>query len=313
MTHSRSRVIGDAAPAPTWSIQASTPWPTAGTNRPGNSRLTVAISIAASAGLRSGTGSRPTPTRIELLQARAAVALASPPSWKQSSHSHRSSRPTASTVVDVVLQALGRQRRAKDHPDPGSRIGRHRGPGPGCRPCGPGTPQPLRGCRSRRRSSASTGSWTGRRRRCDSPGSRRPATGSARRRGRRRSVPSPPRPPSGSRVAPAAGWRAGGSPSRRGCTSWGTALHSRSIRLTITTISSRSDDQNCRSSGRRSRTERELVTVVRTVAGPAPRPHEVVERARSGSRSVVAVDGVHECRGRLQGDLCVMSENHVDS
>ena len=46
--------------------------------RPGNSRAIVAISIAVSATLRSGTGSSPMPTLTRLVAARIAVAVATP-------------------------------------------------------------------------------------------------------------------------------------------------------------------------------------------------------------------------------------------
>ncbi len=74
VTYSRSRVIGERARAPTWSIQSSTPWPTPTWARPGNIRSSAAISMAASAGLRSGTGSTPMPTCSRSVQASAAVA-----------------------------------------------------------------------------------------------------------------------------------------------------------------------------------------------------------------------------------------------
>ena len=54
---SRSNVIGDSARAPTCPIQSSTPWPSPGTNRSGNNRANVAISIATTAGFRSATDS----------------------------------------------------------------------------------------------------------------------------------------------------------------------------------------------------------------------------------------------------------------
>ena len=63
---SRSRVMGESTAAPTWRIQSWTPWPSATVNRPGNSRASVASSMAASAGLRNGTGSSPMPTVIRV-------------------------------------------------------------------------------------------------------------------------------------------------------------------------------------------------------------------------------------------------------
>jgi len=47
----------------------------------------VATSIAVRATLRSGTGSRPTPSRSRCVHASAAATLAMPLSQKQSSHS----------------------------------------------------------------------------------------------------------------------------------------------------------------------------------------------------------------------------------
>ena len=107
MVCSRSSVIGDSARAPTWAIQSRTPWPTAGTNRSGKSRAIVAISIATRAGLRSGTGSSPTPTRTRRDQASAAVAVVRPPSRKQSSQSHSSGTPASSTARTTACSSSG--------------------------------------------------------------------------------------------------------------------------------------------------------------------------------------------------------------
>jgi hypothetical protein len=78
VVYSRSSVIGDSALAPTWLIQSCTPWPIPAVSRPGNSRASVAISMAVRATLRSGTGSNPIPTVTRLVAARIAVAVAMP-------------------------------------------------------------------------------------------------------------------------------------------------------------------------------------------------------------------------------------------
>ena len=86
--YSRSSVMGDSTLAPTWPIQSSTPCPMPAVSRPGNSRASVAISMAVSATLRSGTGSNPIATPTWLVVASIAVAVAMPLSLKQSSHTH---------------------------------------------------------------------------------------------------------------------------------------------------------------------------------------------------------------------------------
>src|SRR6185437_8909763 len=59
----------------------------------------VASSMAVSATLRSGTGSRPIPTVSRLVVASMAVAVAMPLSLKQSSHTHRCVIPAASAAA----------------------------------------------------------------------------------------------------------------------------------------------------------------------------------------------------------------------
>src|SRR6185437_15645118 len=59
----------------------------------------VASSMAVSATLRSGTGSRPIPTVSRLVVASMAVAVAMPLSEKQSSHTHRCVIPAASAAA----------------------------------------------------------------------------------------------------------------------------------------------------------------------------------------------------------------------
>ena len=105
--YSRSSVIGDSTRAPTWAIQSWTPCPMPRFSRPGNSRNSVAVSIAVIATLRSGTGSRPTPIRRRLVQARAAAAAAMPLSKKQSSHSQSSSRPASSAASATLRSRSG--------------------------------------------------------------------------------------------------------------------------------------------------------------------------------------------------------------
>jgi len=105
--YSRSSVIGDSARAPAWPIQSSTPCPTPATSRPGNSRLTVASSIAVSATLRSGTGSSPIPTVTRLVAASIAVAVAMPLSEKQSSHTHSPASPAASAAAATATIRSG--------------------------------------------------------------------------------------------------------------------------------------------------------------------------------------------------------------
>ena len=104
---SRSSVMGESTAAPTWRIQSWTPWPSATVSRPGNSRASVASSMAASAGLRNGTGSSPIPTATRSDHASAAAAVVSPPSRKQSSHSHSSSTPDASAASTAARSCSG--------------------------------------------------------------------------------------------------------------------------------------------------------------------------------------------------------------
>ena len=97
--YSRSNVTGDSGRAPTWPIQSCTPWPTPTVRRPGNSRCSVAVSIAVSATFLSGTGSTPIPAGSRVVQASTAAAVAIPPPQKQSSQSHAgSSRPSSSAA-----------------------------------------------------------------------------------------------------------------------------------------------------------------------------------------------------------------------
>lgn len=74
---------------------------------PGNSRAKVAISIAVSATLRSGTGSRPIATLTWLVVASTAAAEAIPRSLKQSSHTHNCSRPLASAAAATAPSRSG--------------------------------------------------------------------------------------------------------------------------------------------------------------------------------------------------------------
>src|SRR5690242_10697255 len=78
-----------------------------GIRRPGNSRLTVASSMAVSATLRSGTGSKPIPTVSRLVVASMAVAAAMPLSLKQSSHTHRCVIPAASAAAATGMICSG--------------------------------------------------------------------------------------------------------------------------------------------------------------------------------------------------------------
>ena len=110
-------VSGDSTLAPTCSIQRCTPCPTPSTSRPGNSRSIVAISIAASATLRNGIGSTPMPRRMRLLQASAAVAVASPDSRKQSSHEPDLVDPGCLGGFDGGAQPLGREGGLEDDAD----------------------------------------------------------------------------------------------------------------------------------------------------------------------------------------------------
>ena len=84
--------------APIWRIHASTPCPKATVSRPGCIRAAPAISIAASAGLRSVTGSSPMPTSSRSVAASAATASVGPPARKQSSTTHSSAKPARSAA-----------------------------------------------------------------------------------------------------------------------------------------------------------------------------------------------------------------------
>ncbi len=80
----------------------------------------VAISIAVIATLRSGTGIRPTPTRIRSVQASAAATGAGADSAKQSSQNQRSSSPDASAARVTALRCSGAQVGQEHGPDTGS-------------------------------------------------------------------------------------------------------------------------------------------------------------------------------------------------
>ncbi len=86
-------------------IQVCTPCPMPPINRPGMARSSVASSIAVSATLRRGAGSSPMPTVIRSVAPSASAAEAIPLSVKQSSQTHSSSSPAASTA-----RATGRSR-----------------------------------------------------------------------------------------------------------------------------------------------------------------------------------------------------------
>jgi hypothetical protein len=97
-TVSSSATSRSAGRAPIWRIQASTPWPKATVRRPGCRRAAPAISMAASAGLRNVTGSRPMPTSSPVVAASAATAIVGPPARKQSSTTHSSLKPSRSAA-----------------------------------------------------------------------------------------------------------------------------------------------------------------------------------------------------------------------
>ena len=105
--YSRSSVIGDSAAAPVCRIQSWRPCPTPIVTRPGNRRCSMAVSIAAVATFRSGTGSTPIPTRRLVVQARAAEQAGTAPPQKQSSHSHSSSSPAASAATATFRNCSG--------------------------------------------------------------------------------------------------------------------------------------------------------------------------------------------------------------
>ncbi len=79
VTDSRSALSGDRGLTPIWRIQAATPVPMPGCNRPGYIRSSVAISIASSAGWRTIAETTPSPIGIRSVAASAAAAPEIPP------------------------------------------------------------------------------------------------------------------------------------------------------------------------------------------------------------------------------------------
>ena len=77
--YSRSSVRGDSARTPDCAIQSCTPWPMPMIARDPNMRCSVAISMAASATFRNGTGSTPTPTATRCVAPSTAAAEEMPP------------------------------------------------------------------------------------------------------------------------------------------------------------------------------------------------------------------------------------------
>ena len=92
-------------------------------SRPGNIRSRLASSIAVRATFRSGTGSKPMPTRSLEVEANATAAAATPLSLKQSSHTHSSSRPPSSALLARLGSRSGGRVGTKVMPSAGGRAG----------------------------------------------------------------------------------------------------------------------------------------------------------------------------------------------
>ena len=118
VTVSSSARIGFSGSAPICCIQEGTPCPSPATKRPGYSRASVAISIAAATGLRKTTGMTPSPTVIRSVTASAVAAAETPPARKQSSHTQSSSNPPGLGGARERGQLLGRALRREDDAEP---------------------------------------------------------------------------------------------------------------------------------------------------------------------------------------------------
>ncbi len=100
-------VSGDDARAPTWPIHSCTPCPTqGGTGRRASGRASRSPSPWPPR-CAAAPGSSPSPTTSRCDSARAVAAEATPPSRKQSSHSHTCSSPTASACRKRPRMASG--------------------------------------------------------------------------------------------------------------------------------------------------------------------------------------------------------------